>query len=124
MLAPSSGSAQPAVAIRDVTLHYFTPDRETLALSSVSLEVERGEFIAVVGSSGETFATTYGTSLTIAFLCTSACWIDSAIVLNASPSSVNSSPVVMSTRVLRCPAATACVACFNSRIGLMNDRPK
>jgi peptide/nickel transport system ATP-binding protein len=51
MLAPS-GSAPPAVAIRDVTLHYFTPDRETLALSSVSLEVERGEFIAVVGSSG------------------------------------------------------------------------
>ena len=40
------------MAIRDVTLHYFTPDRETLALSSVSLEVERGEFIAVVGSSG------------------------------------------------------------------------
>src|SRR5882762_10435275 len=52
MLAPSSGSAQPAVAIRDVTLHYFTPDRETLALSSISLEVARGEFIAVVGSSG------------------------------------------------------------------------
>ena len=51
MLAPSQ-SAQPAVAIRDVTLHYFTPDRETLALSNNSLEVERGEFIAVVGSSG------------------------------------------------------------------------
>ena len=51
MLAPS-GSAPPAVTIRDVTLHYFTPERETLALSSVSLEVERGEFIAVVGSSG------------------------------------------------------------------------
>ena len=51
MLAPS-GSAPPAVAIRDVTLHYFTPERETLALSNVSLEVERGEFIAVVGSSG------------------------------------------------------------------------
>src|SRR4051812_24197307 len=51
MLAPSP-SAPPAVAIRDVTLHYFTPDRETLALASVSLEVERGEFIAVVGSSG------------------------------------------------------------------------
>jgi len=51
MLAPS-GSAPPVVTIRDVTLHYFTPERETLALSSVSLEVERGEFIAVVGSSG------------------------------------------------------------------------
>ena len=51
MLAPS-GHAQPAVAIRDVTLHYFTPDRETLALANISLDVERGEFIAVVGSSG------------------------------------------------------------------------
>ena len=47
-----SSSAQPAVAIRDVTLHYFSPDRETLALSSISLEVARGEFIAIVGSSG------------------------------------------------------------------------
>src|SRR5258707_4383303 len=51
MLAPAT-SAQPAVAIRDVTLHYFTPDRETLALANISLDVERGEFIAVVGSSG------------------------------------------------------------------------
>ena len=51
MLAPSA-SAQPAVAIRDVTLHYFSPERETLALSNISLEVERGEFIAIVGSSG------------------------------------------------------------------------
>jgi NitT/TauT family transport system ATP-binding protein len=51
MLAPAR-SAQPAVAIRDVTLHYFSPDRETLALSNISLEVEHGEFIAVVGSSG------------------------------------------------------------------------
>jgi NitT/TauT family transport system ATP-binding protein len=51
MLVPSS-SAQPAVAICDVTLHYFSPDRETLALSNISLEVERGEFVAIVGSSG------------------------------------------------------------------------
>jgi NitT/TauT family transport system ATP-binding protein len=51
MLAPAK-EVQPAVAIRDVTLHYFTPERETLALSSISLEVGRGEFIAVVGSSG------------------------------------------------------------------------
>jgi len=51
MLAPAT-SAQPVVAIRDVTLHYFTPDRETLALANISLDVERGEFIAVVGSSG------------------------------------------------------------------------
>jgi NitT/TauT family transport system ATP-binding protein len=45
-------STEPAVAIRDVTLHYFSPERETLALSDVSLSVERGEFIAIVGSSG------------------------------------------------------------------------
>jgi len=51
MLAPAK-EVQPAVAIRDVTLHYFTPERETLALSSISLNVGRDEFIAVVGSSG------------------------------------------------------------------------
>ncbi|MGA7487138.1 MAG: ABC transporter ATP-binding protein [Xanthobacteraceae bacterium] len=51
MLAPQA-SGQPAVAIREVTLHYFTPERETLALANISLTVECGEFIAVVGSSG------------------------------------------------------------------------
>jgi len=45
-------STEPAVAIRDVTLHYFSPERETLALSNISLNVERGEFTAIVGSSG------------------------------------------------------------------------
>ena len=42
----------PAVEIRDVTLNYFTPERETLALSNISLDVAKGEFIAIVGSSG------------------------------------------------------------------------
>lgn len=42
----------PAVEIRDVTLNYFTPERETLALSNISLDVAKGEFIALVGSSG------------------------------------------------------------------------
>ncbi|MFA6264589.1 MAG: ABC transporter ATP-binding protein [Pseudolabrys sp.] len=42
----------PAVEIRDVTLNYFTPERETLALSNISLDVSKGEFLALVGSSG------------------------------------------------------------------------
>lgn len=45
-------TTEPVVAIRDVMLHYFSPDRETLALSNISLEVARGEFVAIVGSSG------------------------------------------------------------------------
>jgi NitT/TauT family transport system ATP-binding protein len=42
----------PAVALRGVSLNYFTPERETVALSNISLEVREGEFIAIVGSSG------------------------------------------------------------------------
>jgi NitT/TauT family transport system ATP-binding protein len=43
---------RPAVEIEGVTLNYFTPERETLALANVSLTVAQGEFIAIVGSSG------------------------------------------------------------------------
>jgi NitT/TauT family transport system ATP-binding protein len=42
----------PAVALQNVSLNYFTPERETLALSNISLEVQAGEFVAIVGSSG------------------------------------------------------------------------
>jgi NitT/TauT family transport system ATP-binding protein len=47
-----TASATPAVAIQGVTLNYFTPERETLALSNINLAVQRGEFVAIVGSSG------------------------------------------------------------------------
>ena len=49
-MASTNGSA--AVVLDDVSLNYFTPERETLALANVSLEIERGEFAAIVGSSG------------------------------------------------------------------------
>ncbi len=52
MPATAAAERHPAVLIRDVTLNYFTPESETLALSNVSLRVEQGEFLAIVGSSG------------------------------------------------------------------------
>jgi len=42
----------PAVSIRGVTQHYFTPQRETLALADISLDVDPGTFVAIVGASG------------------------------------------------------------------------
>lgn len=45
-------STHAAVEIDGVTLNYFTPERETLAIANVSLTVKQGEFIAIVGSSG------------------------------------------------------------------------
>ena len=45
-------SASLAVSMKDVDLHYFTPEKETLALSNINLAVTRGEFVAIVGSSG------------------------------------------------------------------------
>lgn len=40
------------VSVRDVSLNYFTPERETLALENINLSVLKGDFVAIVGSSG------------------------------------------------------------------------
>jgi NitT/TauT family transport system ATP-binding protein len=42
----------PTVGLYEVSLNYFTPERETLAIDKVNLEIKSGEFVAVVGSSG------------------------------------------------------------------------
>ena len=41
-----------AVHVHDVSLTYYTPESETLALSNVSLDIKQGDFVAIVGSSG------------------------------------------------------------------------
>jgi len=56
--APAKAGAAPraetpaAVSVQGVTLNYFTPTSETLAISDVDLEIEPGAFVAIVGSSG------------------------------------------------------------------------
>ena len=47
-----SAIPSPAVRVSNVSLNYYTPERETLALSNVSLDIEEGDFVAIVGSSG------------------------------------------------------------------------
>src|ERR1051326_1689583 len=42
----------PILALRDVTNDYFTDGQRVPALRTVSLNVERGEFVALVGRSG------------------------------------------------------------------------
>ncbi len=48
----SVGAATPLVDLRDVVKAYPTPAGEFVALKGVDLEVEAGEFVAVIGKSG------------------------------------------------------------------------
>lgn len=43
---------QPVIEVRDVTRIYRLGDVDVRALDGVSLVIERGEFVAIVGSSG------------------------------------------------------------------------
>ncbi len=45
-------SAGEPIVLNEVSLRYFTPQGETLALDRVSLGVEPGEFVSIVGPSG------------------------------------------------------------------------
>jgi putative ABC transport system ATP-binding protein len=42
----------PILALRNVTKDYFTDEQPVRALNNLSLEISRGEFVAVVGRSG------------------------------------------------------------------------
>jgi NitT/TauT family transport system ATP-binding protein len=45
-------TGEPFVAIRDVSKRYATPEGRVFAVDAVSLDVRRGEFVALVGPSG------------------------------------------------------------------------
>src|SRR5580658_2165309 len=49
---PASGTREPHVSLRNVSLTYGEGDEGTPALDGVSLETAKGEFVAVVGPSG------------------------------------------------------------------------
>ena len=45
-------SQQPMIHIRELTRHYTMGEQEVRALDGVNLDVERGEFVAIMGPSG------------------------------------------------------------------------
>lgn len=48
----SHAHAENRISISNVSLRYFTPQAETLALSDISLVIEPGEFVSLIGQSG------------------------------------------------------------------------
>ena len=44
--------SQPILQLRDLRVEYATPTGPALAVSGVSLDLEQGEFLAIVGESG------------------------------------------------------------------------
>ncbi|MBA2963273.1 MULTISPECIES: ABC transporter ATP-binding protein [Ramlibacter] len=52
VLQESALPLAPRVALRDVSLRYFTAAGETQALDRISLEVGAGEFVSLIGQSG------------------------------------------------------------------------
>ncbi len=45
-------AASPRVELRDIDLRYFTLEGETEAVRGLSLQVQPGEFVGIVGQSG------------------------------------------------------------------------
>ena len=48
----SAPAALPKVELRDVSLRYFSTETETEALAGISIRIEPGEFVSIIGQSG------------------------------------------------------------------------
>jgi NitT/TauT family transport system ATP-binding protein len=49
---PTSGSAKPAIVVRDLTVRFGTGPQSVLAVDRVSMSIQPGEFVSLVGPSG------------------------------------------------------------------------
>lgn len=49
---PTAASVRGSAALRDVSLRYFSPQGETVAIAGVDLAIAAGEFVALIGPSG------------------------------------------------------------------------
>jgi putative ABC transport system ATP-binding protein len=52
MVAASSSLLMPILSLQNVTKDYYTDEQPVRALNNLSLDVQRGEFVALVGRSG------------------------------------------------------------------------